>query len=197
MATGIPPPFDEWTETFGTERLTGALLDRLTHHVKVRGSLSVSILCSSMIDSSGKAQEPDAVSAVFNGTFDKRHTLCPDNSVVIRKSFRCLRFGLVVSLPSWGDFQMHCGNCSCECGDGVWKSAYSRAGMIVRTVGAGRDAREGSRHVWRARSPSLRDGRTPLRLSNRSNSSRKRRYRNTATSSIPQTGTCKRPRGRM
>jgi DNA replication protein DnaC len=24
-------PFDEWTETFGTERLTGALLDRLTH----------------------------------------------------------------------------------------------------------------------------------------------------------------------
>lgn len=26
-------PFDEWTETFCTERLTGALLDRLTHHV--------------------------------------------------------------------------------------------------------------------------------------------------------------------
>ena len=25
-------PFDEWTETFGSERLTGALLDRLTHH---------------------------------------------------------------------------------------------------------------------------------------------------------------------
>ncbi|MFM8745093.1 MAG: IS21-like element helper ATPase IstB [Aestuariivirga sp.] len=28
-------PFDEWTETFGTERLTGALLDRLTHHVSI------------------------------------------------------------------------------------------------------------------------------------------------------------------
>lgn len=28
-------PFEEWTETFGTERLTGALLDRLTHHVKI------------------------------------------------------------------------------------------------------------------------------------------------------------------
>ena len=28
-------PFDEWTETFGTERLTGALLDRLTHHVNI------------------------------------------------------------------------------------------------------------------------------------------------------------------
>ncbi|MEM6939684.1 MAG: IS21-like element helper ATPase IstB [Pseudomonadota bacterium] len=29
-------PFQEWTETFGTERLTGALLDRLTHHVNIR-----------------------------------------------------------------------------------------------------------------------------------------------------------------
>ena len=28
-------PFDEWTETFGTKRLTGALLDRLTHHVSI------------------------------------------------------------------------------------------------------------------------------------------------------------------
>ena len=28
-------PFDEWTEVFGSERLTGALLDRLTHHVHV------------------------------------------------------------------------------------------------------------------------------------------------------------------
>ena len=28
-------PFDEWTETFGTERLTGALLDRRTYHVNI------------------------------------------------------------------------------------------------------------------------------------------------------------------
>ncbi len=28
-------PFDEWTETFGSERLTGALLDRLTHQVTI------------------------------------------------------------------------------------------------------------------------------------------------------------------
>jgi DNA replication protein DnaC len=28
-------PFDEWTETFGSERLTGALLDRITHHVHI------------------------------------------------------------------------------------------------------------------------------------------------------------------
>ena len=26
-------PFDEWTEVFGLKRLTGALLDRLTHYV--------------------------------------------------------------------------------------------------------------------------------------------------------------------
>jgi DNA replication protein DnaC len=28
-------PFDEWTAAFGDERLTGALLDRLTHHVHI------------------------------------------------------------------------------------------------------------------------------------------------------------------
>ena len=28
-------PFDEWTEVFGSERLTGALLDRLTHHMHI------------------------------------------------------------------------------------------------------------------------------------------------------------------
>ena len=28
-------PFEEWTETFGTDRLTSALLDRLTHHVNI------------------------------------------------------------------------------------------------------------------------------------------------------------------
>ena len=28
-------PFDEWNEVFGSERLTGAILDRLTHHVHI------------------------------------------------------------------------------------------------------------------------------------------------------------------
>jgi len=28
-------PFAEWTEVLGSERLTGALLDRLTHHIHI------------------------------------------------------------------------------------------------------------------------------------------------------------------
>jgi len=28
-------PFDEWTEVFGSERLTDAIPDRLTHHVHI------------------------------------------------------------------------------------------------------------------------------------------------------------------
>jgi DNA replication protein DnaC len=28
-------PFDDWTEVFGSERLTGAILDRLTHHIHI------------------------------------------------------------------------------------------------------------------------------------------------------------------
>ena len=28
-------PFTEWTEVLGSERMTGALLDRLTHHVHI------------------------------------------------------------------------------------------------------------------------------------------------------------------
>jgi DNA replication protein DnaC len=28
-------PFEDWSSVFGTERLTGALLDRLTHHVHI------------------------------------------------------------------------------------------------------------------------------------------------------------------
>ena len=34
-------PFDEWTEVFGSERLTGALLDRLTHHVDIHNVIVV------------------------------------------------------------------------------------------------------------------------------------------------------------
>ena len=40
-------PFDEWTEVFGSERLTGALLDRLTHHVLHPGDVSAKATASS------------------------------------------------------------------------------------------------------------------------------------------------------
>ena len=30
-------PFQEWTSVFANERLTGALLDRITHHVHILG----------------------------------------------------------------------------------------------------------------------------------------------------------------
>jgi DNA replication protein DnaC len=33
--SGSNLPFGEWTGLFGSERLTGALLDRLTHHVHI------------------------------------------------------------------------------------------------------------------------------------------------------------------
>ena len=35
LVTTTNLPFDEWTDVFGSERLTGALLDRLTHHVHI------------------------------------------------------------------------------------------------------------------------------------------------------------------
>ena len=35
LVTSNLPLADEWTEVFGSERLTGALLDRLTHHVHI------------------------------------------------------------------------------------------------------------------------------------------------------------------
>ena len=34
-STLVTTNFHEWTEVFGSERLTGALLDRLTHHVHI------------------------------------------------------------------------------------------------------------------------------------------------------------------
>ena len=33
--TGAELPFEGWTETFGSEHLTGTLLDRLAHHVNI------------------------------------------------------------------------------------------------------------------------------------------------------------------
>ena len=52
-------PFNEWTEIFGSERLTGALLDRLTHHVHILELNGE----SSRLEHSKKARQPAATPA--------------------------------------------------------------------------------------------------------------------------------------
>ena len=52
-------PFDEWTEVFGSERLTGALLDRLTHHVPHPGDETARATASSAAGRNAAAQAPD------------------------------------------------------------------------------------------------------------------------------------------
>ena len=59
-------PFDEWTDTFGTERLTGALLDRVTHHINIlelnpRAIVSPKTACEEPVDTLAKIA--DAASA--------------------------------------------------------------------------------------------------------------------------------------
>jgi DNA replication protein DnaC len=54
-------PFDEWTSVFGSERLTGALLDRLTHHVHILEMNGDSFrLATSKKSRRRPDQEPDA-----------------------------------------------------------------------------------------------------------------------------------------
>lgn len=48
-------PFDEWTETFGSERLTCALLDRLNHHVNIHEMNGDSYLMAQSRDRKGTA----------------------------------------------------------------------------------------------------------------------------------------------
>ena len=52
-------PFNEWTEIFGSERLTGALLDRLTHHVHILELNGESY----RLEHSKKARQPAATPA--------------------------------------------------------------------------------------------------------------------------------------
>ncbi len=52
-------PFDEWTEVFGSERLTGALLDRLTHHVHILEMNSESYRLKRSRDSAGSRTSDD------------------------------------------------------------------------------------------------------------------------------------------
>ena len=54
-------PFDEWTEVFGSERLTGALLDRLTHHVHISKNLTTEI----MVDPVGPQAPPTLLRSAY------------------------------------------------------------------------------------------------------------------------------------
>ena len=51
-------PFDEWTSVFGSERLTGALLDRLTHHVHILEMNGESYRLKASRRRQGKAEAP-------------------------------------------------------------------------------------------------------------------------------------------
>jgi DNA replication protein DnaC len=55
-------PFDEWPEVFGSERLTGALLDRLTHHVHILEMNGDSYRLNQSRNQKLKRPEPETVS---------------------------------------------------------------------------------------------------------------------------------------
>ena len=77
-------PFDEWTEVFGSERLTGALLDRLTHHVHILEMNGESYrLKQSRQTSSGEAQRMGwsshgAICTVHGGSGGQSPQPCPE-----------------------------------------------------------------------------------------------------------------------
>jgi DNA replication protein DnaC len=56
-------PFDEWTSVFGSERLTGALLDRLTHHVHILEMNGESYRLRTSRARQGRRAAPDQPSA--------------------------------------------------------------------------------------------------------------------------------------
>ena len=55
-------PLNEWAGVFGSERLTGALLDRLTHHVHILEMNGDSYRLKRSRESAGSepSEEPDA-----------------------------------------------------------------------------------------------------------------------------------------
>ena len=50
-------PFDEWTDLFGSERLTGALFDHLTNHVNI---LEINGACYRLNQSRRKRRFPQS-----------------------------------------------------------------------------------------------------------------------------------------
>ena len=68
-------PFDEWASIFGSERLTGALLDRLTHHVHIleMNGQSYRLATSQGQSQKTKIQNKESPSPSFQSTQKHNH----------------------------------------------------------------------------------------------------------------------------
>ena len=70
-------PFEEWTAVFGSERLTGALLDRLTHHVHILTMNGESY----RLAQSAARRRPSATAAPADAATD--HSSDPDTGEIL------------------------------------------------------------------------------------------------------------------
>ena len=88
-------PFDEWTEIFGSERLTGALLDRLTHHVHILEMNGESY----RLNQSQKRRKSLKIPAYPCAGRSKRQISSSPPSVVARRRFPHLEIPRVLQPP--------------------------------------------------------------------------------------------------
>jgi DNA replication protein DnaC len=90
-------PFDEWTSVFGSERLTGALLDRLTHHVHI---VEMNGESYRLRQSKHRRRSP-AKTPANRSPADRQMTTAPRGALVVKPSdASLLRHGAEFSLPS-------------------------------------------------------------------------------------------------
>ncbi len=61
-------PFDDWTQVFGSERLTGSLLDRFTHHVHIIEMNGDSYRLKSS-QQSAVSQHPEELTDVYGAVY--------------------------------------------------------------------------------------------------------------------------------
>jgi flagellar biosynthetic protein FliS len=69
--SATPDAFEEWTAVFGSERLTGALLDRLTHHVHILAMNGVSYRLAQSTARRRQSKKAAPGDAVAGGHFDQ------------------------------------------------------------------------------------------------------------------------------
>jgi len=73
-------PFDEWTSVFASERLTGALLDRLTHHVHILEMNGDSYRLKQSNNGMVRPCSCPASDRSWQGALGRRSTPCPRSS---------------------------------------------------------------------------------------------------------------------